>query len=350
MGKLRLVLAALALSALALSACSSSGGPASGASQPGSSAPVGTGGQSSSSGSEGVPFKQLNLDVSTKAGGSLDTLARMLVPGLKDALGVTVTVVDNDAGAGAISDGETVQKGNDCSYLSFNQAPAILHQAALKGVPFKISDFTAVAAVARDYGSIAVLKSSKWKTFADFLADAKAHPKKISVAVGPPTSNYAGLLELEKIAGVKFNVVTFAEGGGSVTRNAVLGGHVDAVATNIYSAQGDASKFRFLAVQAPANNWKDITNNAPTMTSVVGKTVPDAYSVFGVFASTTCATKHADTFKTIANAVASAAKSTSFVSSMKKLNRGGNIAYLDTAQFKDAVDVLAKQAGLSSTN
>jgi tripartite-type tricarboxylate transporter receptor subunit TctC len=89
-----------------------------------------------------------------------------------------------------------------------------------------IEDFECVMNVVRQSISFSVRADSPWKTFQDFVADAKKNPDKYSFATSGVGSLYhaAGMV-LEKRTGIRLRHVPFK--GGAETLTAVLGGHVD---------------------------------------------------------------------------------------------------------------------------
>jgi tripartite-type tricarboxylate transporter receptor subunit TctC len=333
------VTALLSLSALLLAAaCSSSAASSSGVSGSGS-------GPASAS---TVSLSKFTLLVPSAPGGDGDILSRALQPALSKALGVPV-VVENQAGGNIIPGTETlVQSGGDCS-ISLEYQLQTLENNFIEKVPFTPADIVGINLIEHDYPALRVLKSSKWQTFADFLADAKANPGKISISVPVSTSpNAVNLEAIEKAAGVKFNIVAFGGSGGDA-RNALLGNHVDANDSNVYNGQGIASQTRVLAVDAPTNQWQSITDNAPTMASVLGQSIPYSTSDSGYGLSGACVKNHPATAKKIAAALATAAASQQFLSTYSKLGEEGLVAHPTyNSALAQAQDSTAKSYGWPS--
>ncbi len=306
------ITALLSLAAVLLaSACSSSAAPSAG--------------QSGSASATKISLSKLTLLVPSTAGGDGDILSRALQPALAKALGIPV-VVQDQPGGNIIPGTETlVQSGGDCSIVLEYQLQT-LENNFIEKVPFTPADIVGINLIEHDYPALRVLKNSKWKTFADFIADAKANPGKISISVPLTTSpNAVNVEAIEKAAGVKFNIVAFGGSGGDA-RTALLGNHVDANDSNVYNGQGIASQTRVLAVDAPTNQWPNITNNAPTMASVLGQSIPYSTSDSGYGLSGACVKNHPATAKEIATAMATAAKSQQFLGTYSKLGEEGLVA------------------------
>lgn len=297
----------------------------------------GSSGDHGGSSDGGFSLGRLTVVAGAAPGGSEDTLLRGMQQGLSKALGVTV-VAQNVPGADGNTGAEQVlEKGSDCSQVLVVNIPALLTGFQDSGLPFKASDFTSLVGVLHDYGDIRVQNDAKWKTFAEFIADAKANPGKISISVqSVDSSNGNGITNLEKVAGVKFNVVPFG-GSGSKARDALLAGSVDANASNVFNGQSIATKTRVLAVQQPENKWPDLTNKAPTMSAALGKTVPDAQTIYGFAASTKCATQHKSDFDAIEKALETASKDSAFVANLAKLDEADSLGILNSAQFHTAI-------------
>jgi tripartite-type tricarboxylate transporter receptor subunit TctC len=303
----------------------------------------------SSGGSDSTPhFSQLVMWVGSTPGGSIDTVSRVIAPKLGQLLHTTV-VVQNLAGADGIAAAATMlQKGDDCSNIMTTYWPGINYTFGEDGAHYQPSDFVALANATADYADIRVQNDAKWKTFQDFVNDAKANPGKISVSVQTVGgSNGAGMKALEQAAGIKLNLVAFG-GSGDKARAALLGRSVDANASNVFNGQSISTKTRVLAVQTATNNWPDLTNNAPTMSSVLGKTVPDATSLYGWTASAKCVSAHPDTAKAVAKAIIAAEQDPSFKAAYDKLNETGLIKVLSGSDLQAALDTSAKVNGTPS--
>jgi tripartite-type tricarboxylate transporter receptor subunit TctC len=287
-------------------------------------------------------FSTLTLLTSDTAGGSNDTLGRLMQPTLQKDLGVTVVVKDDIGAAGFVAGNDAIVDGANCSSILDTNVQQMQYDFVTSGVPFKASDFRFLNNVLEDYNSIIVAKSSPYQTFSAMVAAAKASPGKITVGVNDlQTANGAGLLGLEKASGVKFDVVPFG-GSGQAARTALLGGHLDAVSASMFASQGVAAEINFLAVQAQTNDWKPITEDAPTMTKVIGKTIPTASSLYAFAVSASCATKHPAAAKAIQKALISVSKSKALAASYVKLGEAGVIDLLTGPALQAAINESAK--------
>ena len=104
------------------------------------------------------------------------------------------------------------------------------------------------AFVNEDVGAICVNKGSKFKTFADLLAKAKADRVTVGIGGGVGSTDHLTILLIGKYFGGTWQVVPFPSGGEAAA--AVLGNHIDAGSFGITGA-ADPAQFRLLAQSGP---------------------------------------------------------------------------------------------------
>ncbi|MGZ5876197.1 MAG: Bug family tripartite tricarboxylate transporter substrate binding protein [Bradyrhizobium sp.] len=121
----------------------------------------------------------------------------------------------------------------------------------MKGLAWKsANDYQSIAKLSDLPAILAVPADSRWKTFDDFVAEAKANPRKLKVSVsGLRSSNDINVQQLNKLSGLRIVTVPFTGGGGEATL-AALGGRVDGTVGYAPGMKGqiDAGKLRVLAV------------------------------------------------------------------------------------------------------
>lgn len=173
------------------------------------------------------PNKPIELIVGFAPGGGTDMAARALASGDTKYLGQPIEVI-NKAGASGVLAAQYVTAAKPDGYTLLmgggSETIAVGHFRKLPYDP--IGGFECVMNVVRQSISISVRADSPWKTFQDFVADAKKNPDKYSYASSGVGSLYhaAGMV-LEKRTGIQLRHVPFK--GGAETLTAVLGGHVD---------------------------------------------------------------------------------------------------------------------------
>src|SRR5829696_1752227 len=198
------------------------------------------------------PDKPITMIVPFPPGGVADTVARPVAEALGRELKQSV-VVENRAGAGgalgigvasrAAPDGYTV-------LLSLSSISILPEADKILGrkPAFTLSQFTPIARFTADPTVLVVRADAPWKTFAEFLADVRAHPGKYNYG---SSGNYGTMhvpMEMLKAeAGFRMTHIPYTGAGPAVI--ALLGGQVDALAsgpsTVVQQIQG--GKLRALA-------------------------------------------------------------------------------------------------------
>jgi len=181
-------------------------------------------------------------------GGSADVLARVLAQEINATDGVNL-VIENRPGAGTVTATDFVSRqpadGNTVLIMS-NSFVINSHMRKLNYDP--LTSFAPVCNLVTSPNLIVVNANSPYKTFADFLAAAKAKPGELTISsVGPATTQHIGFLQLKLASQANITFVPFP--GGAPAVNALLGDHVTAVYGNYseVAEQLKAGKLRALA-------------------------------------------------------------------------------------------------------
>lgn len=201
------------------------------------------------------PSKPVHIVVIVAPGGSGDAVARMVGEGLGQRLGQPV-VVENKPGAGGNLASQFVARAPADGYTLLLSANNHTVNTALFANPgYGVDDFIPVSALMEGPSVIAVPASSKYKTLAELLADARRTPGSVafgSAGIGTP-SHIAGEM-LQRAAGVQFTHVAYRGSGPSITD--AVGGQLPVVISTLVAAmpQVEAGKLRALAVTS-AKRW-----------------------------------------------------------------------------------------------
>jgi tripartite-type tricarboxylate transporter receptor subunit TctC len=122
------------------------------------------------------------------------------------------------------------------------------------------TDFTYIIGVSGYTFGVVVREDAPWKTFRDLVADAQANPGKINYGTpGAGTSLHITMEQIAKRQGVRWTHVPFK--GNSEAVNALLGGHIHAVADSSgWAPLVNAGRFRLLVTWGATrtNNWPDV--------------------------------------------------------------------------------------------
>jgi tripartite-type tricarboxylate transporter receptor subunit TctC len=174
------------------------------------------------------PSRPLRIVVPNAAGGAADLTARTVAEKMAAALGQSV-IIDNRPGAGGVVAGELVAKAEpDGHTLLLVSSGTAVSAALFKSLPFDtLKDFAPVSTLATFDLAIVVAEGGRFKTLAELLAYARAHPGKLNI--GTPnigtTQNLAAEL-FKTSAGIDAQVVPF--NGTPPVITALRGGQIDA--------------------------------------------------------------------------------------------------------------------------
>ena len=198
------------------------------------------------------PERPITMIVPFPPGGVADTVARPVAEALGRELKQPV-LVENKAGAGgalgmgvasrAPADGYTV-------LLSLSSISILPEADKLLGrkPAYLLSQFKPIARFTADPTVFVVRADSRWKTLAEFLADARAHPATYNYgSSGNYGTMHVPMEMLKASAGFRMTHIPYTGAGPAVV--ALLGGQVDAVASgpSTVAQQIQAGKLRALA-------------------------------------------------------------------------------------------------------
>lgn len=222
---------------------------------------------------EGKP-ESVTIVLPHGVGGGQDRLTRELGAVWEKYLGVPVIYENVSGASGRKGFDFFLRQPKDGSFvLSSNLASAsIMYRQQKPDWDWKESVY-ALGMFAVDPGAFFSLKDSGYETLSDVIESAKEKPMTVGLAFWASPDNIV-VHQVMKQSGAQFQVVPI--GGGSDTVTAVLGKHVDIGFTKVANIEGNED-MKFLAVSMEKNPVGDITDNAPTVNSVIDtKTVSSA--------------------------------------------------------------------------
>jgi tripartite-type tricarboxylate transporter receptor subunit TctC len=201
-------------------------------------------------GAQVFPSRPIRLVVPNAPGGAADLTARAVGQKMGETLGQPV-VIDNKPSAGGVVAGETVAKAApDGHTLLLISSGTAVSAALFKSLPYDtVRDFIPLAPLATFDLAIVAAEGGRFKTLAELVAYAKAHPGQLNI--GTPnigTTQHLAAELFKSAAGIDVQIVPF--NGTPAVINALRGGQLDA-ALDILSpllAQIRAGVLRPLAV------------------------------------------------------------------------------------------------------
>lgn len=198
---------------------------------------------------QNFPTKPLRMIVPYGAGGPTDVIARVAAPKLGDALGQAVLVENRPGAATLIGTRAALQAPADGYTLLFTANTMALNSLAYRNPGYKMSDFVPIAPIATTSFILSVKSSLPIKTLADFVAYARANPKKLNnVSLGSSSVTHLAVERFRATAGYEVTEVEYG-GGSSAAAQALMAGVVDVFLDGTISAMntGKSPQVRMLA-------------------------------------------------------------------------------------------------------
>lgn len=201
------------------------------------------------------PERNVEILVGTSPGGSIDRVARLAQRILSEKGWLPSSSVANRAGGGGAIAYQHMNQNPGGHHIAIGSLTMITNNVAGKS-DIGHADVTPLALLVSEYVTFSVRSEAAIKTPGDLIERLRKDPASASFAVASAlggSNHIAGGMVL-KGAGAdpkKGRFVVFNSSGDSMT--AVLGGHVDVLATSASTAipQIQAGKLRMLAVAAP---------------------------------------------------------------------------------------------------
>lgn len=289
---------------------------------------------------EPYPTRPIQVIVPFPPGGVADLVGRPFAAAMEKLLKQPVVIVNKVGAGGAVGmQAAAVSKPDGYTLMVALSSISVMPEVdALFGRPstYKLKDFASIALLSADPTILVVRKEAPWKTVADFVADAKKRPNEIKYS----SSGVYGTLHVATemfahAAGIKLRHIPTGGGGPALT--ALLGGHVDCLASgpNVAIPHIKAGAVRVLG------NWGDkrlaALPDVPTMKELGYKDVEFLiWSGFFAPAATPPAA-----IKVLREASAKAVQAPEFKSAMEKMDTP--IYYLDAPEFQKFWDADAER-------
>jgi tripartite-type tricarboxylate transporter receptor subunit TctC len=227
------------------------------------------------------PSRPVRMVIPFPPGGTLDTIGRLLAQKLGEQTGQTF-IVENRAGGNGIIGADLVSKAPADGYtLLFNASTFTTAPMTMKAVPYEVvKDFTPVALVAKAPLSVAINKNLPITDVNSLIAYAKAHPGKMTFAVGSIGS--AGHLStelLKRAGGLDYLIVPYK--GTAPAFQDLIGGQIDGFIDPILGSLQYHKSGMLRVVAVTSATRATSLPNVPT----VGESIPgyEFYSWYGLW-------------------------------------------------------------------
>ena len=219
------------------------------------------------------PSRNVELVVSTSPGSGSDTTARFIQKLLTEnkLVSAPVTVMNKPGGGGAVGATYLNQHAGNGHYLMVT-SPSLLANEITGRTAIKYTDTTPLAQLGTEPVVFTVRADSPLKSARDLAERLKTKPDSLSFSIGTTigSHNHIAVAQLAKAVGVNakpLKVVAFGGSADGIT--ALLGGHIDVVASPASGVWEHyvAKKLRILAVSSESRlddplagipTWKEL--------------------------------------------------------------------------------------------
>lgn len=178
---------------------------------------------------DSYPSRPIRIIVNSGAGGLLDVVVRLVAQHMGEELGQSI-VVENRTGADGLIGIRVVKSAPADGYTLLASANTVAQAPAFKGdVGYSpVKDFVGIGMVDQAPMIMVGPAAQRARTLAEFIAEAKANPKSLSVASGGVgTSTHMAAALFMQQAGIQLLHVPYKGNAGALPD--VMGGRVHAI-------------------------------------------------------------------------------------------------------------------------
>lgn len=196
------------------------------------------------------PSKAIRLVVPYGAGGPTDAHLRVVAQQASAAIGQPI-VIENKPGANGTFGAAELARAQPDGYTIAVLPASVYREPHLNKVGFDPLKLTYIMGMTDYTFGLAVKSDAPWQTWADFLADMRKRPGKISIgAAGPVQTPNIVLGEMAQLIKIDVNRVPYKGDAEQVTD--LMGGHIDAgILSGVASQHIQSGRLRYLAMFTP---------------------------------------------------------------------------------------------------
>ncbi len=268
------------------------------------------------------PERPIKMIVPWAAGGDTDNIFRPFAPLLQKHIGQPIVIANVGGASGTV--GAREAKGSPADGYTLYAVHDYIHLTYYAGIAeVKYTDFEPICLLAATPSVLTSSPKTPWKTFQEFVADAKARPGQISVGATLGSTSHIFPALVEKAAGIKLKYVSYE--GLAPRMNAILGGHIDLTDSNLtQKGKVDAGQLKFIAI-ASEKRHPDMSS-VPTLKELGHNIVYEVARGLLVPKGTPAAVR-----AKLGDACAKAAAEPDYAAAMKL--QGTRVAYLDAKDY-----------------
>jgi len=214
------------------------------------------------------PSRPITMVVPFPAGGSTDTIGRVLADGMRASLGQTIIIENVGGASGNIGVGRVARAAPDGTTLILGSWPTHVLNAAIFALPYDpLKDFEPVALVAAQPLFVIARKTFPAGNLGEFIAWLKANPDKATqgTAGAGGASHVAGVF-FQKVTGTRFQSVPYR--GSAPAMQDLLAGQIDMMIDLAASAMPQVRAGNVKAYAVTAKNRLAAAPEVPTVDEV----------------------------------------------------------------------------------
>lgn len=211
------------------------------------------------------PKPLVKIVVPFNPGGGSDLFARLLAPGLSEALKVSV-IVENRAGAGGVIGTDYVAKSKpDGNTLLLSDASAYaINPHLYPNLPYKASQLQPVADIARFANLLVVPANTPYASLADIMRAAKQAPGRLSIASsGNGSSTHLTAVMMQRLGQFSLTHVPYKGSGPAFTD--LISGQVNMMFSGLPAVSEYLKGQRLKAVAIASARRSPFAPEVPTM-------------------------------------------------------------------------------------
>lgn len=210
---------------------------------------------------QSYPSRPVTLVVPYPAGTATDITLRTLTSAAEKHFGQPFVIDNRPGGAGTLAPAQVATTAQSDGYTIAQIPLPVFRVPFLRKVNYDpANDFTYIIGITGYVYGIVVRSDSPWKTFQELVAYAKQNPGKINYGTnGPASTQHVSMLQIAKHYGIDWVHVPFK--GGPESINALLGGHIHAIAdVTVWAPQVDSGQLRLLVTfgAARTKRWPSV--------------------------------------------------------------------------------------------
>lgn len=293
------------------------------------------------------PTKTLKAILGYAAGGGVDVSFRLLQPYLEAELGQPIEIVYREGASGQIAWTGIADAEPDGYTFGVYASPMLEFSILTQNPSYTIDSFDFLGVYTSEPQIMLGQKDeTRWSNAKELIEYAKEHPGEVTFATnGTLNDAYLGLKIIEDQAGVEFNIIPFE--GGNPARMALVGGHVDACESQLFSAQHVWNDTNILAIVWDENEYTDITD-APTLNEITGLNVPNLGQTTGFILPAGVKEAYPERYAKLQAALEAAMQNPEYIAALEEAGQLGKAYFLNsedtTASVIENMNVLTQYA------